>query len=177
MESSSNKAGKEAVFRQSLMSGSDEYIIATLEELRESGENYMVDAIVNLLFTPRSDKMKDAIVNFLVDLKSQPVVPEITRNIRDNSSSDDVARLVSVCWQSRLNFSGDIDLFVELLCKSNYETSLEAFTVIENSLESTNREKLTEISRTLELEKGNTPTEKQLLIEETIKMINEFLAV
>lgn len=159
------------------MSGSDEYIIATLEELRESGENYMVDAIVNLLFTPRSDKMKDAIVNFLVDLKSQPVVPEITRNIRDNSSSDDVARLVSVCWQSRLNFSSDIDLFVELVCKSDYQTSIEAFTVIENSMESVAREKLVEIIGTLEIEKKKASIEKKSLIEETIKVINEFIAL
>jgi hypothetical protein len=41
--------------------------------------------------------------------------------------------LVAACWQSGLDFSGHLRIFAKLFILSDYITSLEAFTVLEES--------------------------------------------
>lgn len=175
MNSNTNSIGaKKAIFEQNLNEGSDEFIISTLEELRENGEDYMVDAIVNLLFTARSEVLKEAVVNFLVDIKNQTAVANIIGAIEAKRNSADVARLVSVCWQSRLDFSNEVDLFIDLLCHSNYQISIEAFSVIENSLESINGEKVLEYIAYLKREVGKTHQSTQALVQQMIQVMEEY---
>ena len=171
----SNSIGaKKAIFEQNLSEGSDEFIISTLEELRENGEDYMVDAIVNLLFTRRSEVLKEAVVNFLVDIKNQSAVAIMIGAIEAKRHSADVARLVSVCWQSRLDFSNEVGLFVDLLCSSNYQTSIEAFSVIENSLESISRDKVLEYIAYLKRVVDKTHQSTQALVQQTIQVMDEY---
>lgn len=171
----SNSIGaKKAIFEQNLSEGSDEFIISTLEELRENGEDYMVDAIVNLLFTRRSEVLKEAVVNFLVDIKNQSAVAIMIGAIEAKRHSADVARLVSVCWQSRLDFSNEVGLFVDLLCSSNYQTSIEAFSVIENSLESISRDKVLEYIAYLKRAVDKTHQSTQALVQQMIQVMEEY---
>jgi len=175
MESKGNNINtKKAIFEQNLKEGSDEFIISTLEELRESGEDYMVDSIINLLFSKRSEVLKEAVVNFLVDVKNQAAAINIINTIKEKRNSADVARLVSVCWQSRLDFSNDIELFMELLCKADYQTSIEAFSVIENALDNTSDEKIAEYTLYLRDEVNKTSTDKQPLVQQMILVMEEF---
>lgn len=175
MESkSSNINTKKAIFEQNLKEGSDEFIISTLEELRENGEDYMIDSIIHLLFTKRSDVLKEAVVNFLVDIKNQSAAVEIIKTIKEKKNSSDVSHLVSVCWQSRLDFSNEIELFMDLLCKADYQTSIEAFSVIENALDNTSDEKIEEYSLYLKNEVKKIAKDKQPLVQQMILVMEEF---
>ena len=175
MESKSNNINtKKAIFEQNLKEGSDEFIISTLEELRESGEDYMVGSIINLLFTKRSEVLKEAVVSFLVDIKNQSAAVEIINTIKEKRNLSDVSHLVSVCWQSRLDFSNEIELFMDLLCKSDYQTSIEAFSVIENALDNTSDEKIAEYTLYLKNEVNKTSKDKQPLVHQMILVREEF---
>lgn len=175
MESkSSNINTKKAIFEQNLKEGSDEFIISTLEELRENGEDYMIDSIIHLLFTKRSDVLKEAVVNFLVDIKNQSAALEIIQTIKEKKNSSDVSHLVSVCWQSRLDFSNEIELFMDLLCKADYQTSIEAFSVIENALDNTSDEKIAEYTLYLKNEVKKIAKDKQPLVQQMILVMEEF---
>lgn len=171
-----NINARKAIFEQNLRDGSDEFIISTLEELRESGEDYIVDPIINLLFSNRTDVLKDAVVNFLIDIKKQSVTTIIINAIKNNVTSKDLSHLVSVCWQSRLDFSAEIDLFVELLCKSDYQTSFEASTVIENCLDSISEDKIAEYIAFLKKEINKTPQSKQALVQHMTLVMEEFVS-
>lgn len=175
MESNNDKLkAKKAAFGQSIKNGSDEYIISTLEEIRESGEEYMVEAIINLLFTKRSEHLKNEVVNFLVDIKNHEATAEITNAIRNNYASADLHRLVSVCWQSRLDFSSEIGLFIDLLCKLDYQTGIEAFSVIENALDNTSTEEIAKHIAFLKNETSTASESKLALLQQMIAVMEEF---
>lgn len=165
--------GKVEQFQKTIDNSSDETIIGLLTELRERGESYMLPTIISLLFGSRSESLKNEVVNFLVDLKCQSSVEVITDFIRQNKKSKDIYRLVSVCWQSRLDFSSHTDIFIDILLHGNYQACLEAFSVIENMVETLSPEMLQDLKRRIETVKPENP-ETQPLVWELQKLLNEF---
>lgn len=159
-------------FQKSIEASSDEAIIGLLTELRVTGEDFMLPTILNLLFSSRSEKLKNEVVNFLVDLKNKSSIDTIIEAIRQNKRSKDIHLLVSVCWQSRLDFTPHFDIFIDILEHGNYQACLEAFTVIENMTENLRGEQLNELKAKIRTVKAKNPETKPL-IEELRKLLNE----
>lgn len=163
---------KAELFQRSIDASSDEAIIGLLTELRETGEDYMLPTILNLLFSGRSEKLKNEVVNFLVDLKNKSSIDTIVEAIRQNKRSKDIHLLVSVCWQSRLDFTPYIDIFIDIMEYGNYQACLEAFTVIENMTKNLSGEQLSELKAKIKTIKTDNPETKPL-VEELSKLLNE----
>jgi hypothetical protein len=159
-------------FQKTIEASSDEAIIGLLAELRETGEDYMLPTILSLLFSARSEKLKNEVVNFLVDLKRKSSIDTIIEAIRQNKRSKDIHLLVSVCWQSRLDFTPYVDTFIDIMEHGNYQGCLEAFTVIENMTENLSGEQLNELKAKFKTVKANSPETKPL-IEELGKLLDE----
>ncbi|MBC7124656.1 MAG: hypothetical protein H5T24_03425 [Bacteroidales bacterium] len=159
-------------FQKTIEASSDEAIIGLLTELRETGEDYMLPTIINLLFSTRSEKLKNEVVNFLVDLKNKSSIDTIVEAIRQNKRSKDIHLLVSVCWQSRLDFTPYVDTFIDIMEHGNYQACLEAFTVIENMTENLSGEQLNELKAKIKSVKGDN-AETNPLIEELVKLLDE----
>jgi len=166
------QTNKVELFQKSIDSSSDEAIIGLLAELRESGEDYMLPTIINLLFSSRSENLKNEVVNFLVDLKNKSSIVTIIETIKQNKRSKDIHRLVSVCWQSRLDFTPHIDIFIDIMEHGNYQACLEAFTVLENIIENLNSDELSDLKKKIKSAKSENP-ETQPLIAELEKVLNE----
>ncbi len=163
---------KEEQFQKTIEASSDEAIIGLLTELRETGEDYMLPTILSLLFSTRSEKLKNEVVNFLVDLKNKSSIDTIVEAIRQNKRSKDIHLLVSVCWQSRLDFTPYVDTFIDIMEHGNYQACLEAFTVIENMTENLSGEQLNELKAKIKSVKGDN-AETKPLIEELVKLLDE----
>ncbi|MEY1639648.1 hypothetical protein [Tenuifilum osseticum] len=159
-------------FQKTIEASSDEAIIGLLTELRETGEDYMLPTILSLLFSTRSEKLKNEVVNFLVDLKNKSSIDTIVEAIRQNKRSKDIHLLVSVCWQSRLDFTPYVDTFIDIMEHGNYQACLEAFTVIENMTENLNGEQLNDLKAKIKSVKGDN-AETKPLIEELVKLLDE----
>lgn len=166
------QTNKVELFQKSIDSSSDEAIIGLLAELRESGEDYMLPTIINLLFSSRSENLKNEVINFLVDLKNKSSIVTIIETIKQNKRSKDIHRLVSVCWQSRLDFTPHIDIFIDIMEHGNYQACLEAFTVLENMVENLNSDELSDLKKKIKSAKSENP-ETQPLIAELEKVLNE----
>lgn len=166
------QTNKVELFQKSIDSSSDEAIIGLLAELRESGEDYMLPTIINLLFSSRSENLKNEVVNFLVDLKNKSSIVTIIETIKQNKRSKDIHLLVSVCWQSRLDFTPHIDIFIDIMEHGNYQACLEAFTVLENMVENLNSDELSDLKKKIKSAKSENP-ETQPLIAELEKVLNE----
>ncbi len=166
------QTNKVELFQKSIDSSSDEAIIGLLAELRESGEDYMLPTIINLLFSSRSENLKNEVVNFLVDLKNKSSIVTIIETIKQNKRSKDIHLLVSVCWQSRLDFTPHIDIFIDIMEHGNYQACLEAFTVLENIIENLNSDELSDLKKKIKSAKSENP-ETQPLIAELEKVLNE----
>lgn len=163
---------KEEQFQKTIEASSDEAIIGLLTELRETGEDYMLPTILSLLFSTRSEKLKNEVVNFLVDLKNKSSIDTIVEAIRQNKRSKDIHLLVSVCWQSRLDFTPYVDTFIDIMEHGNYQACLEAFTVIENMTENLSGEQLNDLKAKIKSVKGDN-AETKPLIEELVKLLDE----
>lgn len=175
MEVENNRsAQKEEQFRNSLKFSSDELIVSTLETIRESGDEYMILPLIELLFKPLEKKTKESVVSFLADLKNQNAVGIITKSISDNRNHKDLHYLVSACWQSRLNFSQYIDIFIDLICNADFQTSIEAYTSIENMLEKFNKEERTKHAKTLKMNYVKASSDKSELIKSLIVAIENY---
>ncbi|HDP75947.1 MAG TPA: hypothetical protein ENN49_08775 [Bacteroidales bacterium] len=159
-------------FQKAIEASSDEAIIGLLAELRETGEDYMLPTILSLLFSARSEKLKNEVVNFLVDLKNKSSVDTIIETIKQNKRSKEIHLLVSVCWQSRLDFTPHVDTFIDIMEHANYQGCLEAFTVIENMTGNLSRDQLNELKAKIKTVKADNPETKPL-IEELGKLLDE----
>ncbi|MGZ3884845.1 MAG: hypothetical protein ACXVP0_01210 [Bacteroidia bacterium] len=53
--------------------------------------------------------------------------------IKKLKNPDKKALLIAACWETGLDFSGDLLFFTSLACDDNFRVAMEAFTVIENA--------------------------------------------
>lgn len=157
-----------------LLTKKDEQIISLIQDFRESGELFIIQPLIDMLFSKRSQKLNDSIYEFLVDIKSQAVVPIIAQSIQKHINEEGIAGLVSVCWQSSLDFSEHLPLFIEILCDGDYQTSFEASTVIENSLGNLNKDQRDSHIAYIKKKLKKSPKEKQQLLTEMIEIIEKF---
>ncbi|HNY09635.1 MAG TPA: hypothetical protein PKO42_07065 [Tenuifilaceae bacterium] len=174
MSSTSEREALVKAFEKRLSEASDEAIIGMLEEIRESGESYMIPSLVNLLFATRGEALKQAVMNFMVDVKIQAAAEYFVSAIQNNPSSPDLYRLVPVCWQSRLDFSSYIDLFLTLLCNADLQTSIEAFSVIENSLDAKSDEEVKELTSRARSMVEHAAEPNKPLVAQLVKLLENF---
>ena len=83
-----------------------------------------------------------------------------------NATSDTgKANLLRICWESAIDFSEYLDVFVDMLINEDFITALEASTVIENLGGKIPEEKLLAAIKRLETNKDE---DKSFLLEDTI---------
>ncbi|MBN1990197.1 MAG: hypothetical protein JW783_12425 [Bacteroidales bacterium] len=175
METNAEKLNRQVIIIQGIRNSSDESLILMLEEFRESGESFIVPAIIEQLFTDRTEKFTLEAVAFLADLKEQSCVPMLADGIRAYQNNKDISNLVSVCWQCRLNFIDELPLFFDLVINADYQTAFEAFTVIENAAEALSEDALMQWIDYTKAAIDNASAEKVNLLNETLNVLNDFM--
>jgi hypothetical protein len=156
-----------------LEKGTDEEILSLLIELKEYGNLFYLNTILNLVTGNRSEILKKTLVEFISDIKFQDAAPIIADFISENIESSDIIRLVTASWQSRLDFSRVLSPYFEILIKGDYKTAFEAFTVIENSIDSLS---IDELSGYIDLVKKGivkADRDKQLLLLEMVSVLDK----
>ncbi len=168
-----NKFEKQKRLVTAIEGNSDEMVVSMLIDLKEQGELFYLNSLLNILAGNRSEMLKKAVVEFISDIKLQEAVPIISGFIESNLQDKDVINIVTASWQSRLDFSQHLDPYFEVLINGNYKIAFEAFTVIENSLENLSVEQLT--SRMDIVKKGSTRVDrdKQLLLLEMLSVLDK----
>ena len=117
-----------------LFSARDDVVLSAIHEIRNTGNPDMIPALMELYARTDSPEIIRAIAGLIGDLKSQPAVSKLFPAIRELSDAGKKQSLVAACWQSGLDFSAYIDIFLDIFLEEDYMTALEAFSVIENSL-------------------------------------------
>ncbi|RPH33730.1 MAG: hypothetical protein EHM93_03590 [Bacteroidales bacterium] len=165
---------KQKAIIESLKSMKDEQIISLIHDFRENGELFIVDPLLELLYSNRNRSVKETILELVGDIKNQDAVEIIAHSVQNHIGDPNTTGLLSACWQSNLDFSNYLPVFIEILCSSDYQASFEAFTVIENSAGSIDKKSLDLYITTIESKLKITPIEKQSLLTETIVMLESF---
>ena len=158
----------------SLKSMKDEQVISLIQDFRENGELFIVEPLLEMIYSNRSFSLKETILELVGDIKNQDAAEIIAKTIQNHIGDQNTTELLSACWQSNLDFSNYLPVFIEILCSSDYQASFEAFTVIENSVGNIDKKSLDLYITTIESKLKIMPIEKQSLLTETIVMLESF---
>jgi len=165
---------KQQVVTKNLLSMNDEQVISLIQEFRLNGELFIVEPLIEMLYSNRGQALKNSILEFIRDIKNQVAVIIITKSIQKHISDKYTTGLVSACWQSSLDFSDELTVFFDILCNGDYQTAFEAFTVIENSIGNVSQDNINLYMATIESKLKITPVEKQTLLTEMMAMLEKF---
>lgn len=114
-----------------LSSGKDSEILKTLKGIRVSGKAEIMPLVFNLLALKPSIEIQEEIFSILGQLKNQDCVPFVIEAIGSGLYEQYSVQLISSCWLSGLNYSEHLLVFAEQFVTANYQSAIEAFSVIE----------------------------------------------
>jgi hypothetical protein len=165
-----NKKNKELVNK--LNSGNSNLIFEALKEIRENGTISIIPHLFDLINENTSDIIKKDIIRLICDIKEQNAASLLIDAIATRKFGEDTSDVIAIFWQSRLDFSNYLPVFIRIFIKEDYQTSLEAFTVVENSMGNMSVEVQQECMDILKKGEGSITLLKKPLYEELIKVIS-----
>jgi hypothetical protein len=156
-----------------LFSGNPFHIVNAIEKIKKSGNIAYLPDIFSIYWAGIDPSVKLSISNLITELKTEQGVSYIVDFLEDIDDENDLSYFTGACWQSVLDFSNFIDFFIKLAINGNYETSIEAFSVIENSCLNINDEDRKKKAAILKNSLSSIPDEKKPLIVELIHVIEK----
>lgn len=127
---------KKSYIVKKLQSKQKQTLIDGIQQFKEKGKTEELIEIIILLNTTTDEEIRRLSGNLLFDIKKQDAAPVLVNAIENITFKNIRKTLVSACWESGLDFSEYLPVFSELVRNSDFETSIEAFTVIENCISS-----------------------------------------
>ena len=107
-------------------------VIEAIKKNRQVGNGKTFKALLGVLKNTDEPLVETEIIQFLFDLKDEDSVPVLIKAIQDAEMSYYHSFLVSSFWQSAIDGSDYLNVFIEVAIKGEYMTALEALTVVEN---------------------------------------------
>jgi hypothetical protein len=168
--SKENKKNKELV--EKLNSGNNNLIFEALKEIKKEGTISIIPHLFDLINENTSDIIKKDIVGLICDIKVQSAAPLLVDAILTRKFGEYTSDVISIFWQSRLDFSKYLPVFVRIFIKEDYQTALEAFTVVEGAIPNMSIEIQKECIDILKTAEESITHMKRPLYEELIKVIS-----
>ena len=158
--------------QEKLSSENSKVIADKINSLRnENPFSGAIALLVNLFDTTNNREIKDLIRNFLNDIKEPNARNEVIGELKKDYKAETITMLACSCWQSGLDYSDFANEFAEAFVKGDYLTSLECFTVIEESFLNISQFNKTRIIRLLEDNIESFAPEKTTLTRTLISIL------
>lgn len=135
MEQRSAKGKLDQQLLARLRAEDDSVKLKALGELRSSGHPDYTPVLLELMSNTDNKSILQEIQRLLADIKDIGIMSHLIEALKDPKLKKLHAGIASACWQSGLDYSSHLDLFIKLFLESDYMTALEAFSVIEESIE------------------------------------------
>lgn len=117
-----------------LQSGKLSLISEVLKDFNEKGSVVLIPYLFELIASGKFAALEEHIIRIISDIKKEDAAGVIVDSLLKYDYKDTTAAVVAICWQSNLDFSAHLPVFIGYFLKNDYQTSIEAFTVIEESL-------------------------------------------
>jgi len=155
----------------SLGSTNPDLILSTIHEIRNSGSVKILPHLFNMVNKNTDPLVRNEILSLLSEIKTQEAVPLIAESLDKIDFGDYLPAFVASCWQSGLDFSKYLHVFVGLFIQADYMTALESFTVIEESIENASENEIYDCISFLKDAECMVTDEKLPLFRELRKVI------
>ena len=154
-----------------LFSNNVKDILFTIKGLRNTGNVEIIPHLIKLLNQNNDTKVENDLTSFFNDLKFQEAANEIIKALKDNSLKNTHQALLSSCWQSGLDYSAYINVFVDKFITGTYLEAIESFTVIENFEGKIGEEQVEDSIKKLKFEINNVEADKKELLVELVHVL------
>jgi hypothetical protein len=129
----SKKQEKQKTLLQDLRDNSISKTKAALEALQTLGEaSILRDIILSININEQYSEKNNLIIEFLSSLKDTTCREEIINILEDSSMQQYRQIVLSTIWNSPIDYSEYIDLFVKIACEGDLIEVLDCLTIIEN---------------------------------------------
>ena len=115
-----------------LNAGDPKIVLEAITKSRKDGNAKTLEAMLAVLKETDEPLVESKIIEFLFDLKVDESVSILIAAVQDEEMVYYQNFLVSAFWQSAIDGSDYLDVFVKTAISGEYLTTLEALTVIEN---------------------------------------------
>ncbi len=116
-----------------LNSSKIEEIEKGLKLVRKKGKIQELPLVCNLLNNSQTESLEAQIIDLISNFKDKKGNEIIVQSISEiRKQKGNLRAILQACWQSQLDFRQHLALFTEIFIESDYNVSLEAFTIIEN---------------------------------------------
>jgi hypothetical protein len=146
-------------------------IVEALREIKEYGTINIIPHLFDLINENTPDIIKKDILRLICDIKEQSAAPLMVEAITKRDFGNYTSEVVATFWQSRLDFSSYLPTFIRIFIKEDYQTALEAFTVVEGSVSKISDKMQQECINILKSSVNLISSDKKPLFRELIKVI------
>ena len=130
---------------KNLWSTDEILVLKALHRLRTRGNIHYIPELLRLLNQTSNEAVEKELVRFIADVKDVAIIPYILAGLKDPDLESAHGNIVAACWQSGLDYSHELKLFISLFIDGDYRTSLESFTVIEESVQNLSKKEIEEV--------------------------------
>ena len=145
--------------KANLFSKNTATVIATLNKLKEKGNNAYLPLLFDLLNSNPEAEIEQEINYILFNLKIKDAVPVLVEALQNPKYLSIRKKLTTACWENGLDYTNYLPVFVDLVIHEDWETGFEAFTVIENMESFSEQDKID--SATEKIRQGLTKAKEQ----------------
>ena len=160
-----------AEIKKNLFSADNELIHSAIIEIRNNGSVEMLELLFELLIKSTDISAKKDILICISDLKDKNSLPFLISAIKDSQYSSIKKDLLNAYWQTNFDFSPYSDLFVDILIQDDFESGIEALTIIENIAETFEESKKIEIYNLIKKNIPLTDSHKKDLLEAALHIL------
>jgi hypothetical protein len=117
---------------EQLSDTNDAIFKSALDSLSESGDISVMGPIAGVMFKTKDRRRRHLIAEFFANIEEPEAKTELIRIIQGLDQPEYQIQLLSVIWNSRMDFSEFLLDIVELAIDGSFEIAMECHTIIEN---------------------------------------------
>jgi len=174
MEKEDHKKARLKVQISALRSGNRTSVMDALKDIRKESNIAILPELFDLLLEQEDDEITREISSLLNDLKIQEAASIIAEALGNPVYASITRILTAACWQNGLSYSKYVGTFTELAIKADFETSIEAFTVLEEAVGDLGPVERSKLILTLKHGISGKDEQKKLLLRELVKTIESY---
>lgn len=148
----------------------------SLVNIRENGHIEYIPVLIDLLIKHKETENFDLIRSFIADIKDTYVKTIIIDALKNDKYKSIKKELISICWESAVDFSEHISLFIDYIIAEDFNCSFEALTVIEHLEGAIDNKIIEEEINKLKMAKNEAEEARRYLLNETINLLEDRIA-
>jgi hypothetical protein len=151
-------------------------ILTAIREIRYHGNLRMLPYLFKLMQPSTHEIVRKSIIMLIGEIKVKEAASAIVTALENIDMGEDFTPMVAACWQSGLDFSMYLPAFIKIFVNGDYQAAIEAFSVIEESMENASDDMQKKCIKMLDDAADKVSQEKYLLFRELVKVVSAQLS-